>query len=329
MISATLAQRRARPQHRARRVRAQPEPSLRARTSAWATRTQNVLERSSRAKRGRIRRRARRRRRRTPPPARRGAGRQRRAAVEPKQAWTDVARFAAARHPGRQLRPRQERPGPPEKRVDTSAAARRRAGRARAVAGTRGKHRNMKTHHKLLRAAPVVAERHRLRPARRKGEPRPQRCRGQRQPRDERSIAVLERTAVAGSAGVARQGLRQVATFGDPRARARAAGRRHWRAQRRIELHYRDGKVGEPEHATLRGKGQLADNLFDATELELAASPSSRAKPSVASTPRAAASTSSSCAATYPRAKTSACACTSPARVENGYVDADRTGKPL
>ena len=36
-----------------------------------------------------------------------------------------------------------------------------------------------------------------------------------------------------------------------------------------IELHYRDGKVGEPEHATLRGKGQLADNLFDASELKL------------------------------------------------------------
>ena len=36
-----------------------------------------------------------------------------------------------------------------------------------------------------------------------------------------------------------------------------------------VELHYRDGKVGEPEHATLRGKGQLADNLFDATELKL------------------------------------------------------------
>ncbi len=36
-----------------------------------------------------------------------------------------------------------------------------------------------------------------------------------------------------------------------------------------LELHYRDGKVSEPEHATLRGKGQLADNLFDAGELKL------------------------------------------------------------
>ena len=36
-----------------------------------------------------------------------------------------------------------------------------------------------------------------------------------------------------------------------------------------MELHYRAGKVSEPEHATLRGKGQLADNLFDAAELEL------------------------------------------------------------
>jgi len=36
-----------------------------------------------------------------------------------------------------------------------------------------------------------------------------------------------------------------------------------------VELHYRDGKVGEPEHATVRGKGQLADNLFDAAELKL------------------------------------------------------------
>lgn len=36
-----------------------------------------------------------------------------------------------------------------------------------------------------------------------------------------------------------------------------------------LELHYRDGKVSEPEHATLRGKGQLADNLFDVSELKL------------------------------------------------------------
>lgn len=36
-----------------------------------------------------------------------------------------------------------------------------------------------------------------------------------------------------------------------------------------VELHYRDGKVGELEHATLRGKGLLADNLFDASELKL------------------------------------------------------------
>ncbi len=36
-----------------------------------------------------------------------------------------------------------------------------------------------------------------------------------------------------------------------------------------LELHYRDGKVTEPEHATLRGKGQLADNLFDAGEFKL------------------------------------------------------------
>jgi hypothetical protein len=40
-----------------------------------------------------------------------------------------------------------------------------------------------------------------------------------------------------------------------------------------VELHYRDGKVSEPEHATLRGKGQLADNLFEAAELNLAAIP--------------------------------------------------------
>jgi len=40
-----------------------------------------------------------------------------------------------------------------------------------------------------------------------------------------------------------------------------------------LELHYRDGKVSEPEHATLRGKGQLADNLFDVSELKLEAIP--------------------------------------------------------
>jgi hypothetical protein len=40
-----------------------------------------------------------------------------------------------------------------------------------------------------------------------------------------------------------------------------------------VELHYRDGKLGEPERATLRGKGQLADNLFDLSEIKLDAIP--------------------------------------------------------
>lgn len=40
-----------------------------------------------------------------------------------------------------------------------------------------------------------------------------------------------------------------------------------------LELHYRDGKIGEPEHATLRGKGQLSDNVFDLSELKLEAIP--------------------------------------------------------
>lgn len=40
-----------------------------------------------------------------------------------------------------------------------------------------------------------------------------------------------------------------------------------------LELHYRDGKVGEAEHATLRGKGQLADNLFDLDDVKLDAIP--------------------------------------------------------
>jgi hypothetical protein len=40
-----------------------------------------------------------------------------------------------------------------------------------------------------------------------------------------------------------------------------------------LELHYRDGKVAEPEHATLRGKGQLADNLFELSEVKLDAVP--------------------------------------------------------
>jgi hypothetical protein len=36
-----------------------------------------------------------------------------------------------------------------------------------------------------------------------------------------------------------------------------------------LELHYRDGKVSEAEHATLRGKGQLADNLFALSDVKL------------------------------------------------------------
>jgi hypothetical protein len=40
-----------------------------------------------------------------------------------------------------------------------------------------------------------------------------------------------------------------------------------------VELHFRDGKVGDLEHASVRGKGQLADNLFDEGELKLDAIP--------------------------------------------------------
>lgn len=40
-----------------------------------------------------------------------------------------------------------------------------------------------------------------------------------------------------------------------------------------VELRYRDGKVGEPEQAVLRGKGQLADNLFDLADVKLDAVP--------------------------------------------------------
>lgn len=40
-----------------------------------------------------------------------------------------------------------------------------------------------------------------------------------------------------------------------------------------VELHYRDGKVSEAEHATLRGKGLLADNLFSLEDVKLASLP--------------------------------------------------------
>lgn len=40
-----------------------------------------------------------------------------------------------------------------------------------------------------------------------------------------------------------------------------------------VELHYREGKVGEVEHATLKGKGQLNDNLFRLADVNLDAVP--------------------------------------------------------
>ncbi len=40
-----------------------------------------------------------------------------------------------------------------------------------------------------------------------------------------------------------------------------------------VELHYRDGRVSEAEHATLRGKGQLSDNLFDLADVKLQSLP--------------------------------------------------------
>lgn len=38
-----------------------------------------------------------------------------------------------------------------------------------------------------------------------------------------------------------------------------------------IELHYQDGKLSEPEHATIKGKGQLSDNLFALSDVKLEA----------------------------------------------------------
>jgi hypothetical protein len=40
-----------------------------------------------------------------------------------------------------------------------------------------------------------------------------------------------------------------------------------------VEYHYRDGRVSEPEHAAIRGKGQLADNLFELADVNLDALP--------------------------------------------------------
>jgi hypothetical protein len=40
-----------------------------------------------------------------------------------------------------------------------------------------------------------------------------------------------------------------------------------------IEQHFRDGRVLDLEHATLRGKGRLADNLFRLSEVNLDAIP--------------------------------------------------------
>lgn len=40
-----------------------------------------------------------------------------------------------------------------------------------------------------------------------------------------------------------------------------------------LELHYRDGEVQEPEHAQLRGKGDLADNVFELKQVPLDAIP--------------------------------------------------------
>jgi hypothetical protein len=40
-----------------------------------------------------------------------------------------------------------------------------------------------------------------------------------------------------------------------------------------VELRYRDGKVSAPEQATIVGKGQLADNLFELSEVKIDAVP--------------------------------------------------------
>jgi hypothetical protein len=40
-----------------------------------------------------------------------------------------------------------------------------------------------------------------------------------------------------------------------------------------VELRYRDGKVSAPEQATVVGKGRLADNLFELSDVKLEAIP--------------------------------------------------------
>lgn len=40
-----------------------------------------------------------------------------------------------------------------------------------------------------------------------------------------------------------------------------------------VEYHFANGKVGDAEHAAVRGKGQLADNLFDLEQVKLDALP--------------------------------------------------------
>ena len=116
------ARRRARAQRRARPLRAQREPPLRARTDA---------RRGAARRLGARRRDARARRVHRSSPCRAAAARAIRwsarssrpacARVEPKQAWTDVARFAAARRRRGELRARRERAGAPEERVDVLA----------------------------------------------------------------------------------------------------------------------------------------------------------------------------------------------------------------
>jgi hypothetical protein len=96
-----------------------------------------------------------------------------------------------------------------------------------------------------------------------------------------------------------------------------------------VELHYRDGKVGEPEHATLRGKGLLAENLFELDGVKLDAIPE-LARVAVQ---RVDSESGSADLVLVRRGLPESdeirlrVYVTSPR--QSGYVDADRTGQPL
>ena len=96
-----------------------------------------------------------------------------------------------------------------------------------------------------------------------------------------------------------------------------------------LELHYKEGRVSEPEQAVLRGKGQLADNLFDYADVKLETIPALTRKAIERVDPEAGGVDYVLIRRNLPESDDVRLRVYVGSPRRSGYIDADRSGQPL